>query len=397
MYPTDLPVSENLRKAHFESWVKIAEAGTSLTGIQRTDLIRCAREATECELCHQRSNATSPNSISGEHFNTTRSLSREIVDLVHRLRMDPGRLTRSVFEGKLKFLTKSMWVEIVAVVATSIIIDTTHSALGLGLPRPPLAKKGEPQGGTNNNVCDAGAWVPILANQTSENAGSNLTESSEKPGGISRTQEKNGVKTIRTGLGPKAASSAQSSTNADRSLPRIPNIIRALGLVPDAMALFSQTFGPHYNVTQLPLTITQHQAEFIAARVAALNESYYLTTSHSMLLNANSNHAYDLRGIMDPSVPTGVKHENHINALIECIVHSKWLELGELRQKADSIMGRQAVIDTLIVAAGFNGIIRVAEATGIPLDDKVKDITREMREDMGINRFEHQQKEARYD
>ena len=58
-------------------------------------------------------------------------------------------------------------------------------------------------------------------------------------------------------------------------LPRAPNIGRAMGLVPSAVALFFLTFRPHYALRDVPLAISQAQAEFIASRVSALNECFY--------------------------------------------------------------------------------------------------------------------------
>ncbi len=58
-------------------------------------------------------------------------------------------------------------------------------------------------------------------------------------------------------------------------LPTVPNIGRAMGLVPSAGALFFTTFYPHYQLTDINLSISQAQAEFVAARVSSLNECFY--------------------------------------------------------------------------------------------------------------------------
>ncbi len=59
-------------------------------------------------------------------------------------------------------------------------------------------------------------------------------------------------------------------------------------------------------------------------------------------------------------------------------------------------MGEQAVVDTLVVASAFNGITRVADATGIPLDDSTLQATTQLRNDTGIDQFEYAVKSARY-
>ena len=48
-----------------------------------------------------------------------------------------------------------------------------------------------------------------------------------------------------------------------------------MGLVPDAVALFFGAFRPHYALKDIPLSISQTQAEFVASRVSALNDCFY--------------------------------------------------------------------------------------------------------------------------
>jgi hypothetical protein len=62
---------------------------------------------------------------------------------------------------------------------------------------------------------------------------------------------------------------------ADTGLPAVPNIFRAMGLVPDAVALFFSTFRPHYALKDIELSISQAQAELVASRVSAWNECFY--------------------------------------------------------------------------------------------------------------------------
>ena len=105
-----------------------------------------------------------------------------------------------------------------------------HEALGLDPPDLPRIQAGEPSGRINEDAVDGGAWVPILAAPTDM---------------------------------------------ADTGLPRVPNIARSMGLVPDAVELFFTTFRPHYALKDIPLSISQGQAEFVASRVSALNQCFY--------------------------------------------------------------------------------------------------------------------------
>ncbi len=59
-------------------------------------------------------------------------------------------------------------------------------------------------------------------------------------------------------------------------------------------------------------------------------------------------------------------------------------------------MGEQAVVDALVVASAFNGITRVADATGIPLDDSTRGATVQLRQEAGIDEFDYAVKSERY-
>ena len=229
MYPDHLPLGANLKDNHAQSLEDIAGPGEFFTGSERLEIVRIARAALDCEFCAERKASLSPNSVQGLH-NVDSDFPDVVVDMIHRIRTDPGRLTRSWFDQVTAEITPAQYVEIVSVVASSVIIDTLHNALGLGVPHLPQPRPGRPQRRINEAVEDAGAWVPIL----------------QAPDQM-----------------------------ADTGLPVVPNIARSLGLVESALGLFFQTFRPHYALKDIPLSISQAQAEFVAARVSALNECFY--------------------------------------------------------------------------------------------------------------------------
>lgn len=113
-------------------------------------------------------------------------------------------------------------------------------------------------------------------------------------------------------------------------------------------------------------------------------------SSQSEATNPNLNSVTSAQG--DPGVP----HGDYLRRLTEAAISGDWLALGEMRADAEAAMGEQRVVDTLIVAAAFNGITRVADATGIPLDDSTAMATEEMRIHTGIENFEYEAKSARY-
>lgn len=231
MYPPDTLIRENLREAHSASWQRIAEPGSFWRGRERIAMVAEARAALACSLCGERKAALSPHAGNGDHQNAT-DLDPAMIDAIHRMRTDPGRLTKSWFDAVMAAgVSQQAYVEMVSVVNSSVIIDTLHRALGLDLPELPTAVEGEPSGDYNLDAVDDSAWLPVLA--------------------------------------------AEQMVKAETRMPTVPYIGRAMGLVPTAVALFFQTFRPHYALVDIPLALSQAQAEFIAARTSALNECFY--------------------------------------------------------------------------------------------------------------------------
>ena len=89
--------------------------------------------------------------------------------------------------------------------------------------------------------------------------------------------------------------------------------------------------------------------------------------------------------------------EEPLRELTDAAIHGEWETLAELRDTATKQLSAQQVTDALVVASAFNGITRVADATGIPLDPHTAETTIEMREQTGIQRFDYTEKSARYD
>ena len=235
MYAGNIHVRDDLKAAHALSWAELGRAGAFLTGRQRIAVVAEARAAQHCDLCAERRSALSPFAVPGadhaSHPGTRDVLDAPIVDAIHRLRTDPGRLTRAWFDGIIAAgVSAATYIETVSVLTTSVIVDTLHRSLGLAVPEPPEPVAGQPSGERNEQAVDAGAWVPVTAGE---------------------------------------------QDLAATGLPTVPNIARAMGLVPSAVALFFRTFRPHYQLQDISLSISQAQAEFVASRVSSLNECFY--------------------------------------------------------------------------------------------------------------------------
>ena len=105
---------------------------------------------------------------------------------------------------------------------------------------------------------------------------------------------------------------------------------------------------------------------------------------------------YNLNAVNTPSGLAGVEDEHWIRLITELTMTKEWEQLSQTREETAQIIGEQKVVDTLVVASAFNGITRVADATGIPLDVDTEKNTAQMRTDTGIQSFNYDEKSARY-
>jgi len=55
------------------------------------------------------------------------------------------------------------------------------------------------------------------------------------------------------------------------------------------------------------------------------------------------------------------------------------------RQQIVAELGMAAMVDTVAVIAAFNGYPRIADATGIPLEDYKADVTEGIRSELGLD------------
>ena len=94
---TDYPLRKHLVEAHEKVWENIAEPGPFWTGAERTSMVAESRAATSCHLCEARRQELSPYAIDGAH-NSETDLDDVIIDMIHRIRSDPGRITRNMFD-----------------------------------------------------------------------------------------------------------------------------------------------------------------------------------------------------------------------------------------------------------------------------------------------------------
>src|SRR5262245_45587977 len=120
---TRVPIRTDIIEAHNVAWNRLRHAGSWFDAKTRVAIATETRHAPQCALCRRRKEALSPYGIDGAH-DSLGTLPERIVDQIHRIVTDPGRLSRTWFDSVLAAGTADTeYVEIVGVVATVVSID----------------------------------------------------------------------------------------------------------------------------------------------------------------------------------------------------------------------------------------------------------------------------------
>lgn len=241
-YPrTPYPLRDDLGAAHRRAWQRLAAPGNWFSGAERVAIMVETRHAPDCTLCRQRKAALSPYSADGVH-DSAGMLAEIVVEIIHRISSDSGRLTHSWYEDiRAGGVSGGEYVEIVGVIASTVAIDTFARGIGMSpLPLPQVVA-GEPAHYRPPSAKAGRAWVPMIAPEDASGAEAGLYE------------------------GMRGA-----------------HIQQALSLVPDEMLGFfdiahaqylssaqMRDFGNEYRA------ISHAQIELIAGRVSAINQCVY--------------------------------------------------------------------------------------------------------------------------
>ena len=238
----EVPVRDDLRQAQAFLLEHIASPGTWWTGAERVEIAAESRRALDCPLCLERKGALSPAQVQVTHASSG-MLPEAAVEVIHRVRSDPARLSRKWFEEQMSSpeLPVERYVEGVGVVSLLAGLDYFCRALGIppfALPEP---RAGEPTRQRPERTQSGIAWVPILV--------------------------------------PEDLAPPEADLYGGRD--GVPNIVRALSLVPDQVRALRRSSDGHY-VPMEKLGDPSHgrdldrmQMELVAARVSALNECFY--------------------------------------------------------------------------------------------------------------------------
>ena len=109
-----------------------------------------------------------------------------------------------------------------------------------------------------------------------------------------------------------------------------------------------------------------------------------------MMLRASSEDASGDFGVVMPgsdAAPLGLDGEAELFALAEAAVGGDPTHCREALREVAATLGEAAAVDAAAVAAQFNAITRIADATGIQLDRGLEEVSADLRESLGIGRF----------
>lgn len=111
-----------------------------------------------------------------------------------------------------------------------------------------------------------------------------------------------------------------------------------------------------------------------------------------MLLRASgqiNGDEYDLHALTggEAAGASGVPHERALLALAEAVVGGGDDAIREARERVIAALGADAFVEAAAVAANFERMVRIADATGIALDREVDMLTASYREDLGVTGY----------
>jgi len=239
-------VRQDIADEHIRAWRHIAAPGTWLTGRRRVAIAAETRQAAACRLCRERKSALSPYAVEGAH-DSLGTLPESVVEVVHRIATDPGRITKRWVEGVIADgMAETDYVETVGVIAHCLCVDTFTDALGIARQAMPEPIAGEPSRKRPAGAVTDTAWLPTVPPETANEA--------------------------LLAIYPRNIGDA----------PNAPHVRRAMSLVPaEAISFFAlndvQYLPPEamWTLPVNPRSISKSQVELVASRVSALNGCFY--------------------------------------------------------------------------------------------------------------------------
>jgi len=84
---------------------------------------------------------------------------------------------------------------------------------------------------------------------------------------------------------------------------------------------------------------------------------------------------------------SGVEHGALLIAFAEAMVSGDEATLTHARHAVIEVMSPEAMVDAAGVVSNFERMVRIADATGIPLDARMAALSQEVRDELHLERF----------
>ena len=93
----------------------------------------------------------------------------------------------------------------------------------------------------------------------------------------------------------------------------------------------------------------------------------------------------NLQSVVDAAVPSGVPHGQLLSDFTEAVLGDDDHRLSRVRRALVETLGAEALVDAAGAVASFNAVVKVADGTGIVVDDFRKDLANGIRDELRLN------------
>ena len=85
----------------------------------------------------------------------------------------------------------------------------------------------------------------------------------------------------------------------------------------------------------------------------------------------------------------GIPHASELIAFGEAMLGRDEAKREAARERIYREMGAAALVDAAAIVASFNAVVKLADGSGIPLEDFKAQATQDLRDDLGLERLNH--------
>ena len=94
----------------------------------------------------------------------------------------------------------------------------------------------------------------------------------------------------------------------------------------------------------------------------------------------------NVHAVMDASLESGIPHQAELLAYAEHVTR-KSEHVSQAREALASVSSAELMLDAAGIVAVFNGLVRCADLSGIPLDASTQKQSEQFRAELGLNHF----------